>query len=74
MQGCSVHSSFSLNEEEKMKAGKRKGNSDEEDGKSKNKISKESIPSFSSSWGPSSCSPKRVLWKEIEDYNRQRNE
>jgi hypothetical protein len=39
--GCSVHSSLPLNEEEKKKVGKRKGNSDEEDGKSKNKISKD---------------------------------
>lgn len=70
--GCSVHSSLPLNEEEKKKVGKRKGNSDEEDGKSKNKISKDSIPSFSSPLGPSSCLPKRVLWKEVEDYNRQR--
>jgi hypothetical protein len=62
MQGCSIHSSFPLHEEEKMEVGKRKGNSDEEDGKSKNKILKDNIPSFSSPWGPSSCSPKRVLW------------
>jgi len=63
--GCSVHSSFPLHEEEKMKVGKRKGNSDEEDGKSKNKISKESIPSFSSPWGPSFAHPRGCYGKKL---------
>jgi hypothetical protein len=70
--GCSVHSSSSLNQDGKKKDSKRKYNPDEEDGKSKNKAQEQAIPSFSSPWGPSSCSPKRVLWKEVEDYNRQR--
>jgi len=29
-------------------------------------------PYFSSPWGPSSCFPRRLWWKEVEDYNRQR--
>lgn len=37
----------------------------------KNKV-KEVQPSFSSPWCPSSCSAKRMMWKDVEDYNRQR--
>jgi hypothetical protein len=70
---CHAHSptTFAGNEEGKDKEETGKPNDEGVEAK-RNKPQKEAIPSFSSPWAPSSCSPKRVLWKEVEDYNRQR--
>jgi hypothetical protein len=68
---CHIHSEDDAPGKENKNSNKRKANVEEEDGTSKSRP-KEAMPSFSSPWGASSCSPKKVLWKEVEDYNRQR--
>jgi hypothetical protein len=64
---CNVHSS-----EDKNKAEKNFKDSRKKTALGGWKASKEAMPSFSSPWGPSSCSAKRVSWKEVEAHNRQR--
>jgi hypothetical protein len=70
---CHVHFPGKPPGQEKKENGKGIGRIDGDEVEAqKNKPQKEVTPSFSSPWAPSSCSPKRVLWKEVEDYNRQR--
>jgi hypothetical protein len=70
---CHVHFPGKPSGQEKKENEKGKGRIDGGEVEAqKNKPQKEATPSFSSPWAPSSCSPKRVLWKEVEDYNRQR--
>ncbi|KAE9368701.1 hypothetical protein N431DRAFT_428462 [Stipitochalara longipes BDJ] len=69
---CHVHSRNVLSGDEGRKDGKKKVNAEDEKYGPRIKRPKETIPSFSSPWAPSSCSPKKVIWKEVEDYNRQR--
>ncbi len=65
---CHVHTRNTQGEKDNTK----NSNAEAEDFGIRSRKHKDAMPSFSSPWAPSSCSPKKVIWKEVEDYNRQR--